>query len=93
MGVPVVTFAGDRLVARQGASLLRSAGLGDWVAADREDYVAEAIRRASDVQGLAMLRGQLREQLLASPLFDGARFARHFEAAVLGMWEAHRTRA
>jgi predicted O-linked N-acetylglucosamine transferase (SPINDLY family) len=90
MGVPLVTFPGDRLVARQGASLMSNAGLGDWVAADSEGYIAEAIRRASDLPALAALRGRLRAQVLVSPLFDGVRFARHFEAALLGMWDAQR---
>jgi predicted O-linked N-acetylglucosamine transferase (SPINDLY family) len=32
------------------------------------------------------LRGALRQQVLASPLFDAARFAGHFETALRGMW-------
>jgi len=32
------------------------------------------------------LRAGLREQVLASPLFDAPRFARHFERAVWSMW-------
>ncbi|MES1986633.1 MAG: tetratricopeptide repeat protein, partial [Pseudomonadota bacterium] len=32
MGVPTLTLAGNRLIARQGASLLTAAGLSNWVA-------------------------------------------------------------
>jgi predicted O-linked N-acetylglucosamine transferase (SPINDLY family) len=32
------------------------------------------------------LRSGLRQQVLASPLFDAPRFAGNFEAALRGMW-------
>ena len=87
MGVPTLTLAGESLLARQGASLLIAAGLAEWVAAGEADYVAKAIAIASDQPKLALLRTGLRQQVLASPLFDAPRFARHFEAALWGMWE------
>jgi len=42
VGVPVVTLSGDRLLSRQGESLLRNAHLDDWVATDVDGYVAHA---------------------------------------------------
>ena len=63
-----------------------NAGLPDWVAADKADYVAKAAGHAADVAALVALRGGLRQQVLASPLFDARRFAQHFEAALRGMW-------
>lgn len=86
MGVPVLTLAGDRMIARQGVGLMVNAGLPDWVAADKADYVAKAAGHAADVAALVALRGGLRQQVLASPLFDAGRFAQHFEAALRGMW-------
>lgn len=88
MGLPTVTLAGDRLLSRQGASLLHAAGLAGWVARDRDDYVARAIALARDLDGLARLRAGLREQVRRSPLFDAASFARDLEAALWGMWAA-----
>jgi len=41
MGVPVVTLAGERMIERQGASLLTAVGLEELIAADREDYIAK----------------------------------------------------
>lgn len=87
MGVPVLTLAGDRFLARQGVSLLTNAGLPDWIASDLDDYVDRAMRHAGDLRSLATLRSGLRQQVLASPIFDAARFAAHFEAALRGMWE------
>lgn len=86
MGVPVLTLAGESFLSRQGVGLLMNAGLPDWIAADADDYVSRAVSHAGDVQGLAALRTGLRQQVLNSPIFDATRFARHFEAALRGMW-------
>jgi protein O-GlcNAc transferase len=86
MGVPVLTLAGERLVARQGVGLLMNAGLPDWVASNADDYVARAAAHASALPALAALRAGLRQQALASPVFDAARFAGHLDAALRGMW-------
>ena len=83
----MLSLAGDRFLARQGVSLLTNAGLPDWIASDFDDYVARAIRHACDVQYLASLRSVLRQQVLASPIFDATRFAQHFEAALREMWQ------
>lgn len=88
MGVPVLTLAGKSFLSRQGLGLLMNAGLPQWIAADEDDYVAKAIAQAADLERLAELRAGLRQRVLASPLFDAARFARHFEDAVRAMWAA-----
>lgn len=87
-GVPVLTCAGERFLARQGLGLLSSVGLHDWIATDVDDYVAKAAAHATDLPGLAALRAGLRQRVLASPLFDAQRFARDFEDALHGMWQA-----
>lgn len=87
MGVPVLTLRGDRLVSRQGVSLLANAGLEEWIAADPDDFVARASAFAADLPRLATLRAGLRERLLATPILDGARFARDFESAMREMWQ------
>jgi len=89
MGVPTLTLAGNSMLARQGASLLTAAGLEEWVTASKEEYIANAIALASDRPKLSALRAGLRQQVLASPLFDAPRFARHFEDALWGMWQGY----
>jgi protein O-GlcNAc transferase len=86
MGVPVLTLAGKSFLSRQGVGLMMNAGLPDWIADDADDYVARAASHAADLRALASLRGGLRERALASPIFDAPSFARHFEAALRGMW-------
>ena len=87
MGVPSLSLAGNSMISRQGVSLLGAVGLSDWVAADEADYFTKAVAFAADLPGLAALRKGLRQQAMASPLFDAARFARNFEDALWGMWE------
>jgi predicted O-linked N-acetylglucosamine transferase (SPINDLY family) len=86
MGVPVVTLRGKTAVGRGGASLLGQLGLESLIAETPENYVEIAVRLAGDLQTLSQLRGSLRQQMLASPLMDGPRFARSIESAFLEMW-------
>ncbi|GAB6140788.1 tetratricopeptide repeat protein [Methylosoma difficile] len=87
MGVPTLTLLGETLLARQGASLLSAAGLTDWIADDPQSYADKAIAFATDIHRLVQLRQNLRQQVLASPLFDGQQFARHFETALQDIWQ------
>jgi predicted O-linked N-acetylglucosamine transferase (SPINDLY family) len=89
MGVPVLTLQGETLVARQGVSMMKNVGLGDWIADDTQAYLHQAIAFAGDLPALSQLRSTLRHQALASPLFDAPRFARHFQAALREMWRQH----
>jgi predicted O-linked N-acetylglucosamine transferase (SPINDLY family) len=90
MGVPFVTKAGDRFLSHAGETIAHSSGLSDWVAVDEEDYVFKTVSRASDLTGLAKLRAILRDQVLASPLFDASGFAGQFETAMWAMWNRWR---
>src|SRR5450830_202115 len=86
MGVPTLTLAGSTLIARQGASLLTAAGLCDWVAESKTDYLSKAQLFCSDLDKLAYLRAELRARVLASALFDAPRFAKNMENALWEMW-------
>ena len=90
MGVPTVTLAGNTLLQRVGASLLTCAGLNDWVAATEDEYVALAVKHASNLEGLAQLRAGLRRQVAATTLFDAARFAPQLEEALFAIWQRKR---
>jgi predicted O-linked N-acetylglucosamine transferase (SPINDLY family) len=66
---------------------LSNIGFANWVATDREQYIRIAQSLASDLARLAELRKTLRERMLASPLMDAPRFARHIETAYRTMWQ------
>jgi protein O-GlcNAc transferase len=87
MGVPTLTLAGATMLSRQGASLLTSAGLPEWVAVSERDYVEKAVLYAQDLQRLALLRRTLRDRATQSPLFDAPLFAQRLADAIWGMWE------
>lgn len=78
MGVPVVTFPGERVASRHSTAHLRTVGLDDLVAVNVDGYIARAIDLARD-PGLARLRQEIRPRMAASPLVDGRTFARDFE--------------
>ncbi len=88
MGVPVLALLGDRHCSRVTASLVGRVGLGDWVAATPEAFVALAAAKAGAVQALAALRSGLREQVRRSPLCDERGFAQAFEAGLRSAWRA-----
>jgi predicted O-linked N-acetylglucosamine transferase (SPINDLY family) len=85
MGVPVLTLEGERFVSRQGVGLLVNAGLPDWIAKDRDDYVRRAVDFAADAERLAVTRSGLREQFRSSPAMDATRFAADFIAMLQQM--------
>ena len=91
MGVPVVTWPGERPASRQTLGFLAQLGLaGDCVAVSAEDYVARAAALAADPARLLALRRSLRPAMAASPLCDAARFTPTLEAAFEGMWRRWR---
>jgi predicted O-linked N-acetylglucosamine transferase (SPINDLY family) len=86
MGVPVVTLVGRTVVGRAGLSQLTNLGLPELIARTDEEYLHIAHNLATDLGRLADLRAGLRARMQASPLMDGAAFARNIEAAYRQMW-------
>jgi protein O-GlcNAc transferase len=86
MGVPTLTLAGNNLIARQGASFMQAAGLPDWVVDSQESFVQQAIALTQNVDALARLRAGLRNQMVDTPLFNGAIFAKNLSAVFFELW-------
>lgn len=93
MGVPTLTLAGDRMLARQGAGLLAAAGLPAWIASSPEEYVQRAVVLAGDLDGLAACRAELRGRVARSTLFDAPAFARDFAGALWNIWRRYESAA
>jgi protein O-GlcNAc transferase len=88
MGVPVITRVGDTSVGRAGLSQLENLGLRELAADSDAQFVETAVQLARDLPRLSEMRASLRARLAASPLMDGARFARHIEAVYRNVWLA-----
>jgi protein O-GlcNAc transferase len=81
-GVPVITFNGDRWASRTSVSLLRAAGLDEYIGCDRQDYAEICVRLANSPTTGAKLqafRAGIRERLRASPVCDAVALARGME--------------
>jgi len=88
MGVPILTLKGDRFVSRVGESIANNAGIPQFIAQNKEEYIKKAKALSSNIDALAGLRANLRNTALKSSLFDGARFAEDFEKAMADMWNS-----
>ena len=88
MGVPVVSLQGDTHMSRVGAAILRCAGLHELVAQNTEDYAAIAIALAHDQTRRKLLRMNLRNRLLSSPLLDHQGFTAKLEHEMRQAWTA-----
>src|SRR5205085_660448 len=78
-GVPVVTFDGGRWASRTSISLLRAAGLDEFIGRDVREYVEICVRlatRADTADRLRAFRAGIRDRLRRSPVCDAAGFAR-----------------
>lgn len=84
MGVPGVTLMGEPHVARVGASLLSACGLSGWAVTSWDAYVERAVRAARERESIRGSRLTMRERLMRSPLCDGPRYTRLFEALLVG---------
>ena len=82
MGVPVVSLAGPRFIARMGASFLPHVGLTRLVANTVEAYVAAAVTLAADLDTLSTVRRGLRDRVSESPLCDAKNYAKSLLAAL-----------
>ncbi len=87
MGVPVVTFTGERFCSRHSASHLTNAGLTELVGNNIDDYITIASDLANDFDRLKNYRKTLRKQCSASPLCDAKKFAAEFSKAMRQMWQ------
>lgn len=83
-GLPIVTLEGDFLRQRQTAGLLRQIGITDTIVADREAYVATAVRLAEEARDPAKRETRRAAIRAAAPKLDANPAAvRAFEQALI----------
>lgn len=84
-GVPVLTWCGDGWRARSTASMLAAAGLSDYIAASREEYVEKAVLHATAGTYLEETRQYLKAHVADNPYFKPDMFYAELVQAVLGL--------
>ena len=89
MGVPVVTLPGPTFAGRHSASHLVNAGLQELVATDWSHFIEITVGLTRDLNSLEIIRRNLREILLMSPVCDGQRFAKNFAVAMRAVWQRY----
>lgn len=89
MGTPLVALRGDWIGGRLTSAMLTALGRAEWIADGADQFVAIARQLAAEPAALRQLRGELRQQVLASPLCDGADLARVFDRELRRMAEHH----
>ncbi|MBI2946241.1 MAG: tetratricopeptide repeat protein [Verrucomicrobia bacterium] len=88
MGVPVLTLAGDSYVSRQGISLLKNAGLNEFVVASGRELVERAVTMAGAGRLTERRRQEIRGRLQHSALMDYASYGNELSQVLLKLWEA-----
>lgn len=89
VGVPVVAKLGNSSSSRAAAAIVTAVGLGEWVAADDDAYVAIARRHADDVAALAKLRAVLPDSVVHSEAGNGERYTRKVEEGYRAFWRRY----
>lgn len=84
MGVPVVTWHGDRWMCRASSSYLRVLGHEELVADTLDDYVEKAVALSSNIDALRAYRSELRDKIRSSEI-NAKNHVKHFENAVIDM--------
>ena len=86
LGLPVVTFPGERFASRHSFSHISNVGLTETIADSWDQYRSIAVKLASDLPRLAEIRGSLRAMTASSPLCDADLFVRDLEVGFRHMW-------
>jgi predicted O-linked N-acetylglucosamine transferase (SPINDLY family) len=89
MGVPVITYPGDRLASRQTACFYTYMGVEGFVASSPQDYVDRAVALAGDPERLRRERERLPEALVQAPFSDAKKFTGSLERAYRVMWRRY----
>jgi protein O-GlcNAc transferase len=87
MGVPVITIIGRSHLSRVSSSFLTAVGLREFIAESTEGYIDLAVRFASALDQLAVVRQHLRTKVQSSALTDAAKYTSFLEGAYRSMWQ------
>jgi predicted O-linked N-acetylglucosamine transferase (SPINDLY family) len=88
-GLPVLTKAGEAMVARLATSVLHAIEVPELITNTAQEYRNLAIELARDPQKLKLITDKLQANRLTSALFDPVGNTRHIEAAYTEMYRRY----
>jgi predicted O-linked N-acetylglucosamine transferase (SPINDLY family) len=88
-GLPVLTKAGEAMVARLATSVLHAIEVPELITNTAQEYRDLAVELASDPRKLKFIADKLQENRLTSALFDPVGNTRHIEAAYVEMYRRY----
>ncbi len=86
-GVPTLTVSGYNFNSRCGSSILKNANLSEFVLKNPKEYVAKALDLSNDINNLSILRKDIFNKILDTPLFDTKKFASNFGKSLLKVYQ------
>ena len=90
VGIPVVAREGRTFRSRFASTMLRFAGLDEFITQDEEAYVALAVEMALDPGKRAQARAQMAKSFADGlPYFDDSHFPAKVEASLVQLWEGY----
>ncbi len=87
MGVPLVTLDGNWIGGRMAGSILRALGRREWIASDQAQFAHIVHQLTADPERLQGIRQNLREEMAASVLCDGAGLSASLADAFEAMYD------
>lgn len=89
MGLPVVTLVGTTFAGRVAASLLTALEVPELITHTPAAYEALAVELATQPEKLRLIRAKIIAHRDTKPLFNTALFARHFDQALVAIYQRH----
>jgi len=86
MGVPTLTMVGKTLPSRIGATMLKHAGLDEYIAESEDELLRKGISLAADVATLSMLRMSMRTRMETSAIHQPERISAALEQGMRTIW-------
>ena len=88
--VPILTLPGISFASRVCGSLVKAAGLEEFICSTPEEYVARAVELGRNREQLQLYRQKLAEQHDTCTLFDTPSLVKHMEIRFTEMWDEFR---
>ena len=82
-----MTVLGYNFNSRCGSSILKNANLDQLILKNSEEYIEKALELSNNINELSILRKDIFDRILNTPLFDSKKFASNFSRSLLEVYK------